>query len=111
MATHCGWARLTRPHPRKEGSKARLRTPLLALCLMALIAYLWFQYARAEADLAAARARAARAGRELREQQARFERLRARVSELETDAYIERLARERLGLTKPGEVRYAVPRR
>lgn len=93
----------------RVGVSVRLRGSAAILVLLcAAIGYLGYRYARLEGDLLASRARAAQSARDLQVERERGERLRARIAELETDSEIEKLARERLGLTKPGEIRYTL---
>lgn len=85
-------------------------TGWILLSLMAAAGWLGFHYLRLEADLHASRAAAAQSARALTVERERGQQLRERIERLETEAEIERLARERLGLTRSGEIRYSLQR-
>lgn len=82
---------------------------ILAACAIALIAFAVSTVFGPQglSSLARMRAESNQLNRSVTELQADNERLQARIQQLESDdRYIEKIARERLGLVKPGEVVY-----
>lgn len=89
------------PVQRAVAPKRKRRFPVLLCCLCLLVAYFTYVYIVQEVELIKVR----RVEAELRatklnlEQKA--EELRSEIKLLSTDEYIERIARDRLGLIKP----------
>ncbi len=82
---------------------------VLAACAIALIAFAVSTVLGPQglSSLTRMRAEYNQLNRSVTELQADNERLQARIQQLESDdRYIEKIARERLGLVKPGEVVY-----
>lgn len=79
--------------------------PLIVL-MLAVAGYLGHGYLRADARLGALELRADEAEIALRHKRELNADLKRRVAELQTDEYIEKVAREKLGLIKPGEIPY-----
>lgn len=99
------WQRRTRALKKGNG-----RVPFLALILIAMIGYLGMAYYRADARLAELQARTVAAKERLRAAQEENRLLNEKIERLNTDMYIEKVAREHLGLTKPGEIPYLMGR-
>ncbi|MBS3984077.1 MAG: septum formation initiator family protein [Selenomonadales bacterium] len=87
--------------PLKAKRKQRRRVPWVLCCLCAIVAYFMVVYVNQEIEMLQLR----RAEAELRAQVAALQqesaRLQREIARQSTDAYIEREARERLGLLLP----------
>lgn len=90
--------------------KPSRRVPVLAVLLAALIGYLGWAYFRADVELAELQTRAVQARARFHQAQEERKALNLKIGQLNTDRYIEKIARENLGLAKPGEIPYLVGR-
>lgn len=94
--------------PRRRGEpKARRR--LLAVSAVLFAAVLLFGLVAAHVLLTQNQFRLQRVQRQAAEEQARYERLRAQVAELESPGRIVAAAQERLGMVPPNSVKYLTP--
>lgn len=91
-----------RPVPRRKRRSGRI---LVVACLLV---YALFGFVRQEVRLFQARRQVGELGRQLEALKAGNEELRRRLQFLRTDGHVEAVARERLGLVRPGEVAYMV---
>ncbi len=89
-------------------NQRRRGVPFLAFLLAGLIAYLGLAYFRADGELAELQNRSAQARTRLRQAQEEKQTLNLKIEQLNTDRYVEKVARENLGLAKPGEIPYLV---
>lgn len=102
------------PSPRAAAPKRKKRLPVLLCCLCVVVAYFTYLYIVQEVELVKLR----RAEAELRAIHAALEKksleLEEEIKLLKTDEYVERIARDRLGLIKPNDKIflpvYVVPR-
>ncbi|MCA1222417.1 FtsB family cell division protein [Streptomyces sp. 8L] len=99
-------ARVYRSQSRRQAHRSRLtgRAAFLALVLCTLVvalAYPMRQYVAQQGDIADQQ-------RTARDAKAQVEKLRDEKARLQDDAYIERLARERLHFVMPGEKGYTM---
>ncbi|MEW2549894.1 septum formation initiator family protein [Streptomyces sp. NPDC047002] len=99
-------ARVYRSQSRRQAHRSRLtgRAAFLALVLCTLVvalAYPMRQYVSQQGDIADQQ-------RTARDAKAQVEKLRDEKARLQDDAYIERLARERLHFVMPGEKGYTM---
>lgn len=100
--------RLMRNAARRRPQKTRMRHMLAKYCVYAVVCYLAFSFV----------SRALRIRNLLLEQQAvqqqiafyeeHLKQLSQKLQEADSDAFIEKEARERLGLVKPGEIQYVI---
>jgi cell division protein FtsB len=99
------------PPSRKRGLKEPSPPGLILLGLAVLIvAAIGFGAARSYRDLAAARARAAALEQQIAEAQERVAALERRIERTRDDPVTwERLAREELGLVRPGDIVVLLP--
>ncbi len=112
---------MTRPRPRAQTSDhiprigqapRRRRRPnrWLMLGLLALGVYVLISFSVQQVKLYRVGRQIALVQQEIAQEQARQAELQQQVDALQTDEYVERVAREKLGLVKPGEIPYvAVP--
>lgn len=82
-----------------------LTVALSALMLLAAI-YCVALYLDQQAQIAQLEAEAASLGRQWKAEQEKAAQLREEIARLNSDAYIEQVARQQLGMIKPGEVPY-----
>ena len=78
------------------------------LAALVLLCYMCYGYVDGFVKITQLRRAIQEVRREVAVLQARNEQLRAELQRLNSDAYIERVARERLGLVMPGETSYVV---
>ncbi|NLA59012.1 MAG: septum formation initiator family protein [Firmicutes bacterium] len=95
---------------RKRRTKARKRwkvKPRFFLLLLSLL-LIWVAagFVNRYVHIAMLKAKIVRVEREIAALETRNEAVRQQLKEMQTDAYIERMAREKLGLVKPGEIVY-----
>ncbi|MCL5045557.1 MAG: septum formation initiator family protein [Actinobacteria bacterium] len=77
----------------------------LAIVLV-LMGYLIYGYLKADSQLSTLHLRLDESEVKLRQKKELNLQLKQLVSELNTDAYVEKMAREKLGLIEPGEIPY-----
>ena len=87
----------------------RLRVGGRALVLAAILILIGVASAGVVRQYLGQRAEIDRLEREIRSIEADRARLEAEIDRLQDPAYLERLARECLGMVKPGEIRFVVP--
>ena len=91
-------------HARAPGDRGPFRS-ILGVASLALVSFLVIAGFRGYHDLEVARQREARLEEQIAETRREVERLERRIDRLRNDpAMLERLAREELGLARPGEV-------
>ncbi len=95
---------------RKQKAKARRRwkiKPRFFILLFSLLV-LWVAvgFVHRHVQIAVLQAKIVRVEREIAALQIRNEAIRQQLKEMQSDAHIERVAREKLGLVKPGEIVY-----
>jgi cell division protein FtsL len=104
--------RVVQPHerqPRRRNADAKKRTRLIAVSGILLGAVLLFGLVAAHVLLTQNQFRLQRVQRQAAEEQARYERLRAQVAELESPERVVAAAQERLGMVAPNSVKYLTP--
>ena len=94
---------------RAEAAAPRLRVTARALVLAAIVVVLGIAASVPVRQLVAQRAEIGELERQVQELAADRERLRAEIERLRDPQYLERLARECLGMVRPGEIRFVVP--
>lgn len=90
---------LDKKRPRK---KIRVRHILVVL----LVAYVGYTLFAQHMEIKQARADETRIKSQIEQLQKENERIKAELELMQSDQYIEKLAREKLGLIKPGEVMF-----
>jgi len=93
--------KLTQDH--QTHPKRRSFTSIVGVVLLLAIAV---SFAIRQSDVIIAKRRLVRLEQEIRHYQAMNETLSEQLKQLQSDEYIERIAREKLGLVNPGEVQY-----
>lgn len=104
--------RVVQPHerqPRRRKADAKKRTRLFAASGILLGAVLLFGLVAAHVLLTQNQFQLQRVQRQAAEEQARYERLRAQVAELESPERVVAAAQERLGMVPPNSVKYLTP--
>ncbi|NLY29204.1 MAG: septum formation initiator family protein [Firmicutes bacterium] len=95
---------------RKQRTKARKRWKVkprfFLLFLSLLLIWVAAGFVNRYVHIAMLQAKIVRVEREIAALQTRNEAVRQQLKDMQTDAYIERVAREKLGLVKPGEIVY-----
>jgi cell division protein DivIC len=81
---------------------------LTVVLTIVLVVCVGLCYAGGRARLLALRKETERLEAECEEWQSRIRDLESEIEEAQTDEYVERIAREKLGLVKPGETLYIV---
>lgn len=102
---------LVSPERSRRRRTARRRTAVnrrLAAVLLALVAWACVGYAAGFVRIIALKRDIARVERELQSTLRRNRELEKAVADMQKPEYIERMAREQLGLTRPDEVRFMV---
>lgn len=101
-----GWARPRLGKPRRRFVNPRLLSAITLRRVLALVFLLYLAgiVAIQEANVAVIRRDTQLAVAQLKEVHQANEGLRERVKALQTDAFVETLAREEFGLVKPGEI-------
>ncbi|MBX6378868.1 MAG: septum formation initiator family protein, partial [Clostridia bacterium] len=90
----------------RRGRQRRLRLHLRRLLTVVFLLYVALLLVRTEWQIGRLRQRIAETQRALSAEAARTRALQAELQAAETDAYVEKLAREELGLVRPGEIAY-----
>lgn len=105
--------RVVQPHERqprrRDAADAKKRTRLIAVSGVFLAAVLLFGLVTAHVLLTQNQFRLQKVQRQAAEEQARYERLRAEVAELESPERVVAAAQERLGMVAPNSVKYLTP--
>lgn len=100
-ATHAMPKIISFPKQRAPKSRKKRRFPVALCCLGLFVAYFTFSFISQEFELRSVRRQVAELRQAHTELLVKQAGLQAEVELLQTDEYIERLARDRLGLIKP----------
>jgi len=95
---------VTRPHP--AGARRRIRLSPRGLLLVVAVSLILVAAVAPARNLIAQRAQLAHLHQQTIELQRQNDALQARVTQLGDPTYLEKLARECLGMVKPGEVAF-----
>lgn len=96
---------------RKKRKKQARRSPWSFFLFMGILAYLAIALFQQEQTLKALAIQEAQQAQTLKQLEAEIAEIQNDIDQAETNAFVEKVAREKLGLVKPGEITYIPDRK